>query len=656
MDVYGLLVYGIVLFPHLEDYIDLTVVDAFLAKRDGGENLVIAVLANTYYTLNYYYEKNEKSLRGRHAPYRITTRTGLKPYQSQNGLNNGEYFKKIRHAWKSIIKRGHEWGTRSFGASSSYKAWAKSQIERTNLPFNDPQLDTGKMPASENREAFKIEEPEATLGQIEWKQRVLKRKLKAALEAQVIAQEEAGLVVVGERIKLGIRRGKFTQSSNNVGFAKKPNQEKRKGEANDVLVESVLLRGRGKPPPPYPTQIHLKGSRPAATYMNPPPLVAPYLPKCLPPYVPPYQLKSDSEDVASSNNMRLAQQNLRRSIPRTLDPIPMSYTELLPLLLQQNLLDMIPLKPIQLPYPKSYDPNTKCDFHDGVIGHSTEKCWGLKHKVQDVIDGGWLNFKEHRPNVKSNPLPTHGGVSINAISHESWEEELKEAQQRGTNRRGEEEKEAGSPSDSAHQVEDGSHSSQQDQGKSSLVVVVGGNGNPCPKPLIIHYNPASKPRVTLIIEVLAKLAYKDNHAIPWRYREGKVVPLIQEKAELPKAVTNIAGVGGVTRSGRIYCPEGLRKKDSTLEKKGKELEGPKRLVTEGKAIEFLKLIRHKGYRNLLLKVLNEAHVAQIITMEKFEGIINNITTSRHLSFFEVEVSTEGRGHNQPLRIDVKCGN
>ncbi|RDX96822.1 hypothetical protein CR513_20475, partial [Mucuna pruriens] len=62
MDVYKLLVYGIVLFPHVEDYIDLAVVDAFLTKRDKGENHVIVVLANTYYTLNYCYKKNEKAL------------------------------------------------------------------------------------------------------------------------------------------------------------------------------------------------------------------------------------------------------------------------------------------------------------------------------------------------------------------------------------------------------------------------------------------------------------------------------------------------------------------------------------------------------------------------------------------------------------------
>ncbi|RDX74241.1 hypothetical protein CR513_46040, partial [Mucuna pruriens] len=54
----------------------------------------------------------------------------------------------------------------------------------------------------------------------------------------------------------------------------------------------------------------------------------------------------------------------------------------------------------------------------GVIGHPMEKCWDLKHKVQDPIDGGWLEFQEHEPNVNNNPLLVHGSPSINTISHE----------------------------------------------------------------------------------------------------------------------------------------------------------------------------------------------------------------------------------------------
>ncbi|RDX73373.1 hypothetical protein CR513_47033, partial [Mucuna pruriens] len=69
---------------------------------------------------------------------------------------------------------------------------------------------------------------------------------------------------------------------------------------------------------------------------------------------------------------------------------------------------------------------------------------------------------------------------------------------------------------------------------------------------------------------------------------------------------------------------------------------------------ILKLIYHKGHHNLLPKIMNEAYVAQDITIEKFGGIVKNITTSNHLAFFEEEILVEGRGHNQPLHIAVKC--
>ena len=39
----------------------------------------------------------------------------------------------------------------------------------------------------------------------------------------------------------------------------------------------------------------------------------------------------------------------------------------------------------------------------------------LKHKVQSLIDAGWLTFQEDDPNVKKNSLANHGGLAINAI-------------------------------------------------------------------------------------------------------------------------------------------------------------------------------------------------------------------------------------------------
>lgn len=61
--------------------------------------------------------------------------------------------------------------------------------------------------------------------------------------------------------------------------------------------------------------------------------------------------------------------------------------------------------------------------------------------------------------------------------------------------------------------------------------------------------------------------------------------------------------------------------------------------------------RHQA---LLVKILNEAHIAQDISVEGFRGIINNITTNNYLTFADEEIPIEGRGHNRVLHVSVKC--
>ena len=66
------------------------------------------------------------------------------------------------------------------------------------------------------------------------------------------------------------------------------------------------------------------------------------------------------------------------------------------------------------------------------------------------------------------------------------------------------------------------------------------------------------------------------------------------------------------------------------------------------------LMSFEPHRALLVKVLNEAHMAQDIFVEGFEGIGNNITANNYLTFVEEEISVEGRGHNRALHVSVKC--
>ena len=49
------------------------------------------------------------------------------------------------------------------------------------------------------------------------------------------------------------------------------------------------------------------------------------------------------------------------------------------------------------------------------------------------------------------------------------------------------------------------------------------------------------------------------------------------------------------------------------------------------------LINSEPHRALLIKVLNEAHVAQDISVEGFEGIVNHITTNNYIVFAEEQI-------------------
>jgi len=66
------------------------------------------------------------------------------------------------------------------------------------------------------------------------------------------------------------------------------------------------------------------------------------------------------------------------------------------------------------------------------------------------------------------------------------------------------------------------------------------------------------------------------------------------------------------------------------------------------------LMNSEPYRTLFVKILNEAHVAQDISMEGFRGIVNNITTNNYLTFTDKEIPIKGRGHKRTLHMSVKC--
>ncbi|XP_069150709.1 uncharacterized protein [Solanum lycopersicum] len=56
-----------------------------------------------------------------------------------------------------------------------------------------------------------------------------------------------------------------------------------------------------------------------------------------------------------------------------------------------------------------------------LVGHDTEDCINLKHKIQDLINQEVISLEPAAPNVNTSPLPNHGGGNVNMIeTDEDW--------------------------------------------------------------------------------------------------------------------------------------------------------------------------------------------------------------------------------------------
>ncbi|XP_058733409.1 uncharacterized protein LOC131605022 [Vicia villosa] len=352
---------------------------------------------------------------------------------------------------------------------------------------------------------------------------------------------------------------------------------------------------------------------------------------------------------------------------------------------------LVELRPMPPPIPgkatPNYKANERCEFHANSPGHTLEKCWAFRHKVQDLIESGEIAFD--KPNMKTNPMPRHDGT-VNAIEVVT-EQEL--VQQRS------------SPIDALKRClltkgfilehnEAFKNTLQRlvDQGVIQLkeypeeeyVAMLERN-----EPLIIPSQGARKPLVipcskaplliptqghTRIIPARAPYPMDKMKAVPWEYNSGANTTVI-----------NIVGPEGMTRSGRIFKTaqpnENLAQASSqtaaipTEEGMSKEKE-----ITNKDAEEFLALIKKSDYRvvdqlhqtpskisllsllvysekhrDALMKILNAAHVTKDITVNQFDGMVANLTAGECLSVSDHELPSQGKEHNKALHISIQCG-
>ena len=90
----------------------------------------------------------------------------------------------------------------------------------------------------------------------------------------------------------------------------------------------------------------------------------------------------------------------------------------------KGLLKPLAPRPIPNPLPLKFDVNKRCAYHQG-LGHDTDRCFGLYHEIQDLIDNKVI-ASPTRPSITINPLPNHNfgkGPRINCLMIEKESKE-----------------------------------------------------------------------------------------------------------------------------------------------------------------------------------------------------------------------------------------
>ncbi len=81
-------------------------------------------------------------------------------------------------------------------------------------------------------------------------------------------------------------------------------------------------------------------------------------------------------------------------------------------LIKKKLLQLIDPRPPPYPLPYRYNQAEHCEYHQ-TLGHTLDRCFHLKHDIQDSIDEGKVSFDPtptnppSNSNIIQNPLLDH---------------------------------------------------------------------------------------------------------------------------------------------------------------------------------------------------------------------------------------------------------
>lgn len=225
----------------------------------------------------------------------------------------------------------------------------------------------------------------------------------------------ADMVTIGERVESGLKSGKIIDTTAQQTTNKRPHRgftKKKEGEANTVTARARPRYQFPMAPMPFYPYLYVAATK----YQQ---LPFQYQPQKGNQQSTPAQ-KNLNQQYNSDNRGQNRGQNNRGNFGNCpqFDKIPVPYAELVPYLIHVGAIVPRELLAASPPSNRHYNANATCSFHTMYVGYSTEDCWTLKKRVQELIYQEILSFSEEKPNVKTNPLPNHSGAAVNAVIEE----------------------------------------------------------------------------------------------------------------------------------------------------------------------------------------------------------------------------------------------
>ncbi|XP_075095793.1 uncharacterized protein LOC142173842 [Nicotiana tabacum] len=330
-------------------------------------------------------------------------------------------------------------------------------------------------------------------------------------------------------------------------------------------------------------------------------------------------------------------------------PIGESYTSLFRKLMQLKLIEPIMPRYVN-PNSKGFDSNARCEYHSNTQGHSTENCWTLKKAIENLIEAKAIvvTNNEDTPNITNNPLPTHDNTHFIGMICDDRDYKQSGKTEMVVRTIGSEPKVIVSPPQLAPLMVKGANSSLNLACSEKTILYVPGSTKKVEVQLggpklyipggiqkIIPNNGLRNITEPVVIRPVAQLLVTNTKAIPWNY--NKTVMTYKGK----EIVEETSEMGGLTRSGRCYSPEELRKA-----KQARESHLP---------ISLLSLLLHsEEHRRVLIKTLNEAYVSEKTTVNQLEKMAERFFEVNRITFSDDDLPEEGAGHNRALHLMVKC--